>query len=141
MRKCVKERDIIMNNQAREIERRRREKDRLRKRKMWEGEREGEKNSILFFIAFRVCQVSESLKKSLAEVVNEGLLNSVLPYLTPSTHLTHLTQLKKSASSASGTGLSGGIGVNKVKFRQTCFTLLKCVCNREKPFFSSYAHK
>jgi hypothetical protein len=34
MRKCVRERDIIMNNQARETERRRREKDRLRKRKM-----------------------------------------------------------------------------------------------------------
>ena len=35
----------------------------------------------LFFC--RVCQVSDSLKRALTEVVNEGLLNSVLPYLTP----------------------------------------------------------
>ena len=44
--------------------------------------------------------MSGALKRALAEVVNEGLLNSVLPYLTPS---------KKSANSASGNGSAVGI--------------------------------
>ena len=58
---------------------------------------------VFFFV--RVCQVSEALKRSLAEVANEGLLNSLLPYLIPS---------RKSGNSAAGPGgASVGLGVNK----------------------------
>ena len=48
--------------------------------------------------------MSDSLKRALAEVVNEGLLNSVLPYLTPN---------KKGDKTGSNTGSSGGIGATK----------------------------